>query len=583
MTASVPRSRSTSRDRFAWGLAIFGFALLIRALQLWQLNDSVAADMILGDAKNYDASAREIAGGDWIGDEVFYQAPLYSYFLGVIYRFFGDAPGIVRVVQMLLGAGSCAFLAQAGWRIFGKSAGIGAGLLLALYAPAIFFDSMLQKSCIDVFLVCGMLWGLSEIDADRGPGRCFGLGALLGVLVLSRENALVFGLVLALWLLLLPAAAWQRRVAYAALFAAGTALVLTPVAVRNWSVSGDFHLTTSQFGHNFFIGNNPAADGTYKPLLYARGDPRVEIQDAIALAERIAGRELTRAEVSDFYFERGLGFIRSQPGDWALLMLRKLRLAWNAVELVDTEDQYTHAEWSFVLALTGPVMHFGLFAPLALLGVCVTWRDRSRLLPLYFLFLSYGAGLLVFYVFARYRMPLVPFLVLFAAAGIAGLRGFLRGRRAPGIVAVAVSVLAFAVFCNWEMIEEDRMRSVTHFNIGNELVARDRIEEGIHHYREATRLHAGNALANHNLGAVLASQGDLAQAQEHFERALEITPSYPQARANLARVHNDLGLGYLEAGDVERAVASFEDALRIDPSLAEARRNLDRAEAEGGQ
>ncbi len=83
MTASVPGSRSTGQERFAWGLAIFGFALLVRGLQLWQLNDSVVAEMILGDAKNYDTHAREIAGGDWIGDEVFYQAPLYSYFLAL--------------------------------------------------------------------------------------------------------------------------------------------------------------------------------------------------------------------------------------------------------------------------------------------------------------------------------------------------------------------------------------------------------------------------------------------------------------------------------------------------------------------
>ena len=81
--------------------------------------------------------------------------------------------------------------------------------------------------------------------------------------------------------ILLPAVGWSRRVAFAASFAAGIALVLLPVAVRNASVSGDFHLTTSQFGHNFYIGNNEAADGTYKPLLFARGDPRVEIQDAI--------------------------------------------------------------------------------------------------------------------------------------------------------------------------------------------------------------------------------------------------------------------------------------------------------------
>ena len=577
MTASVQSSRSTRRERFFWGLGLFGFALLVRGLQLWQLNDSVAADMILGDAQNYAARAREIAGGDWLGDEVFYQAPLYSYFLAAVYRTLGDAPLIVRLVQMILGAAACVFLSQAGWRLFGKWAGVAAGFLLAVYAPAIFFDSMLQKSCIDVFLVCAMLWLLSEIEPRRGLGLCFGLGASLGLLVLSRENALVFGLVLAPWLLLFPGAAWPRRIAFAACFAAGVALLLLPVALRNASLSGDFHLTTSQFGHNFFIGNNPAADGTYKPLLFARGDPRVETQDALDLAEKLVGRQLTRAEVSEFYFERGLHFIESQPVEWARLMLRKLRLTFNAVELVDTEDQYTHAEWSFVLRWTGRVMHFGLLAPLGLLGVWVTWSARSRLLPLYLLALSYAVGLLLFYAFARYRMPLVPFLVLFAGAGLCGVGGFVRSHSPGPIAALGLSVFAFTVFCNWPMIAPERMRSVTHFNIGNELVARGRIEAGSHHYREAIRLQAGHALANHNLGAVLAEGGELAQAKVHFERALEIAPGYAQARSNLARVHNALGLEDLLAGARERAVDRFREALRIDPGFAEARQNLERA------
>ncbi|MEE2673572.1 MAG: tetratricopeptide repeat protein [Myxococcota bacterium] len=574
MSPSAPSSRSAQRDHFVWGLTIFGFSLLLRGLQVWQVNDSVASDMILGDAQNYDARAREIASGDWIGDQVFYQAPLYSYFLAVVYRFVGDAPLVVRLVQMLLGATSCVFLAQAGWRFFGKPAGIAAGLLLAVYAPAIFFDSMLQKSCIDVFLVCASLWVLSEIDPRRSRGSCFGLGVLLAVLVLSRENALVFCVVVLAWLLLLPSAAWRTRVALAASLAAGIGLVLLPVALRNASVSGDFHLTTSQFGHNFFIGNNEAADGTYKPLLHARGDPRVEIQDAIDLAEKQSGRELSRGEVSDFYFQRGLRFIASQPADWARLMLRKLRLAFNAVEIVDTEDQYTHAEWSFVLRWTGLVMHFGLLAPLALLGVWVTWPQRSRLLPLYLLASSYLAGLLIFYVFARYRMPLVPFVVLFAAAGICGCADFFRSRGTGGIAALCLSVLALTIFCNWPMIGVDRMRSVTHFNIGNELVARERVEDGAHYYREAIRLHADNALANHNLGALLAERGDFGRAKAHFERALEIAPDYAQARSNLARVHNDLGLRSLAAGERERAAISFREALRIDPSFSEAGRNL---------
>jgi uncharacterized YccA/Bax inhibitor family protein len=83
--------------------------------------------------------------------------------------------------------------------------------------------------------------------------------------------------------LLVPAiVAWGffafRSIAFAArakrvgAFIGGLALILVPVAGRNAAVGGEFVLTTAQAGPNFYMGNNPNADGTYAPLLPGRGD-----------------------------------------------------------------------------------------------------------------------------------------------------------------------------------------------------------------------------------------------------------------------------------------------------------------------
>ena len=65
----------------------------------------------MGDSRGYDEWARRIAGGDWLGHEVFYQAPLYPYLLGVIYAIAGrhllarphrpgaDRIGVVRAAR----------------------------------------------------------------------------------------------------------------------------------------------------------------------------------------------------------------------------------------------------------------------------------------------------------------------------------------------------------------------------------------------------------------------------------------------------------------------------------------------------
>ena len=101
-------------------------------------------------------------------------------------------------------------------------------------------------------------------------------------------------------------------------------------------------------------------------------------------------------------------------------MFRKFKLLWDSVELVDSEDQYTVADVSPPLRAAGLINHFGVLLPLSALGLVATWRDRRRLTILYLLLATYASSVLLFYVFARYRYPLVPLL-----APVCG-----RGRRA---------------------------------------------------------------------------------------------------------------------------------------------------------
>ena len=65
--------------------AIFVLALAVRLLHVWQIRSAPFFSVLMGDSRGYDEWAQRIAGGDWFGHEVFYQAPLYPYLLGVIY------------------------------------------------------------------------------------------------------------------------------------------------------------------------------------------------------------------------------------------------------------------------------------------------------------------------------------------------------------------------------------------------------------------------------------------------------------------------------------------------------------------
>ena len=194
--------------------------------------------------------------------------------LGAIYSIAGRDLFLTRICQAIIGASTCALLALAGRRLHSERVGLLAGVGLAIYAPAIFFDGLLQKSVLDLFFVSLVLWLLSGLaNHPVMRSRWFSLGLALGALTLTRENGLVLIVPILVWRLLQPDVSWQSSTVRSTMlaFALGLLLVLLPVAVRNRAVGGEWHMTTSQFGPNLYLGNNANADGTAGFLRQGRG------------------------------------------------------------------------------------------------------------------------------------------------------------------------------------------------------------------------------------------------------------------------------------------------------------------------
>jgi tetratricopeptide (TPR) repeat protein len=577
---------------------VFGVALFVRLLYLWQIGSSPFFDTLLGDSRSYDAWAQRIAGGDWIGRDVFYQAPLYPYFLGVLYTIFGHDLMAVRVVQAIVGSSACVLLALAARRLFDDRIGLVAGLMLALYAPAWFFDGLLQKTSLDVFLVCAAMFLISgvisreETKSRKLETSWLGLGLTMGFLALTRENALALVVVLLVWALV------GHSVRLAAAFVLGLAIVLIPVGVRNKVVGGEFLLTTSQFGANFYMGNNPLADGTEASLRAGRGTAEYEREDATQLAEYASGRRLTPAEVSAYWSGRSFAFIRSQPAAWLKLTARKAALLVNRTEWLDTEAQESYAEWSWILRVGAWVGNFGVLLPLAVAGIVLTWNQRAKLWIVHALALTYAASVVAFYIYARYRFPLVPFLILFAAAGVLAFRSS-RQTATAAVAAVAVAVMA-----NWPLLSSDVQRAVTENNLGAALQDDGRLSDAAAHYRRATEIRPEYPPPYNNLGVALAAEGKDGDAMEAYRRASALDAGYADPHYNLANallrqdkpedaarefqraialappspdVFNNFGVALAQQGRMEDALKQFEQVLKLDPGSANGHRNAGNA------
>ena len=591
---------------------ILGIALALRLAHWASVRRAPFVGAPVMDSWEYDHWAREIAGGDWLGHGrgVFFQAPLYPYLLALLYKIVGPRLDAAYLVQIGLATAGCYALYRAGRAMAGERAGLAAAALAAVYGPFLFYDVQLLKESLAVTAVCFLLWAMAwaagagpeaaaapaetETGAPRGAaaGRWFLVGLLLGILALLRENALLvvpFLLPLA-WIggrrgagtgpgrraTLAGRGALAEHTGQAvraAALLAGVALALSPVALRNGLVGGDFLPTTSQGGVNFFIGNNPRADGTYRPIVPGKQIPELERREPARIAEQALGRPLTPAGVSRFWLHRALAWARSHPGDFLRLTLRKLGLFWSWYEWPDAVDYYYLRGLSPVYRL--PLLEFGGVTLLAALGLGFLGGGRGRrLAPALVLGGAWMVSTVAFFLFARYRLPAVPALLLVAALPVAALaeavstwrRERTGANRAAAIRAAGLALAVAAAFALPRLVAFEPRLDLVHYNLGR--LAEERGDPALagRHYQAALAAAPDDFLAWLDLGNLAAPRGDWPGALRCYQHAAALEPDSDDAQSNLGGV-------YLALGDLAASSRHLERALALNPRSLQALQN----------
>lgn len=559
-------------------LIAFAIALLalgVRLVYLWQVRDCPLADQLIVDARSYSEWADRLVAGDWIGTTTFYQAPLYPYLLGVIKLAVGNDLWAIKVIQCIMGAAACAVFYQGVRRWAGQTAGIIAGVGLALYPPAIFFDTLIQKANLSLVFMSLLIWALARFAARPAwPGALL-IGVIQGGLMLTREETLLLLPVLGAWMLwsvwrLQPpspvSAPAQRvmltRVAPLVAFAAGLAVFLLPVLIRNKHVGGEWVVTTSQAGPNFYIGNNPRANGTYQPLRPGRANVPFERQDAFELAEQATGRKLTPKEVSQYWMGESFKFIRTQPGDWMQLMGKKALLLVNWFEVTDAEDQYFFERYSSLGSVLSRVWHLGVVLPLAVAGLVLAWPRRRELIVLYAVAGVLAVSVVAFYVFGRYRYPFVLSIWPFMAIGVAELVRLIRSgdwtscRRRVAVA--STGAILVAIPANWPLFPRDAAVFMSLTNAGAARSNAGKHAEALPLLEEAIRLQPDYADAIYNRAQALRQLGRKVEALADFQRVRQLRPDD-------ARAATWTGAMLMDLQRLPEAVAPLRDAHRLAP------------------
>ncbi len=507
-----------------WLLAILIFALAIRVVYVLQSRASPLFDAPQMDALYHVEWARALAHGREYQPGPFFRAPGYPWFLAALTRVFGDDLLGPRIVQAIVGTVSCALIYLLGARLYDRRTGLVAAAITSAYAMLVYFDGELLLPVLEVpTCAAAVLLALRCVDPVGWRSTALA-GVALGVAAIVRPNVLLWGLLVAIWMVARGGAPLGGRIRQSVMYGAFALLAILPITAYNAFAGHDRVLISSQGGLNLWIGNNPSSDGSTAIAPGTRPDWWGGYEDVIAQAEAAEGRELRPSEVSRHYTRRALDWISDEP----LAALRhfawKLRLYWTDYELGNNQDEVFFAH-EFGPVLRYDPVRFGLVVPLGLVGLLLAvrhWRRNGAAL----LFVpAWCASVVLFFVCARFRIPMIPVLAVFAA---------------------------HAALVGWRAASAHDWRRLTAIAIGAGGIA-------LLVQLVPARIDRTPAKGLWQLGVLRFQAGDFREAERLLTESIAQNPRFPIAR-------QDLGWTLLREGRAQDALAQFDAASSLDPA-----------------
>jgi len=600
--------------RFSPGLPHYLFAAVfsIRILALVRLSGSPLFLPARGDMHFYNEWAQRILRGDVDLHSAFYGLPLYPYILAVLYRLFGYSPFIPGVFQALMDSATgvliylltlklvrgtavgpqspspaeqatrpakiFAVLAVAGW---------------AFFVPAQAYSVVLMPTAWFVLVFWFVVWRVAKTTESPGTNECALLGLLLGFTAMAIATALfLIPIVIAAIFLRrdagrLGVALWQKT----GFFAIGIVLGTSPCWVHNYVLARDPVFLSAHGGVNFWIGNNPTANGYPKFPPGLRAGQAAMLEDSITSAENALGRPLKRAEVSAYWSNKAREYISTHPVDWLRLLLTKARNFWNAFQYDDLSIITNLREQQVV----GPGLYFGLVAALAIPGMIFAWRRSTSSRWITAAILLHMAALMTVFVTERYRLPIVPGLIVLSAYGLWVLwRELAAARYAQATVHVVV-LLAAVVFVSWPQ-RDPALWALDAYNSGWQALECGDLPLAKSKLTVARRYVPTNPETNFAFGNLRFTEGDKSGAVFFYRTTLKYDANHRGALNNLGRIalddsrfdlaesclrraeqldHRDAKTHYLLAkallgkGNRDAASAEIDAAMQLRPGQAE--------------
>ena len=547
-------------------LVIFSAAIIVRLVFLRQLFAGPFFNVPLVDEITYCNFAVNFVTTGVLSGGAFWQAPLYQFFLSFVYWLAaGNFFLVIRIVQAVIGAVNCVLIYLVARNYSGKkNVALLAGLIAVFYGPFLFFEYELLNPVLEIFLNLLVLLLWERSCSSKKKGLLFLCGLFIGLSAITRGSIL---LLLPVFIIMI-ARQFQKKLAYSYfLFISAVILLILPVTIYNYARSGDFIPISYNTGINFYLGNNACYDEAValKPNM-----------EWIRLVnEPMQAGYIRYQDRSSYFFRKSWQWIKTNPKDFMQLEAKKLLLFLSANEVMRNTYIYAFRRYSSILCiLLWKIKYFafpfGFIFPLFLLGVLQGEKLRGAKSILYYYIGLLSLFVIMFFVTARYRLPVVPVMIVFAAQGLCWFREVIKAGKKKQIIGGILVIIVGLFITNYSVTEMSPEHDPNaYYQLAKHYYSQNGLVQAEKNYQQAFFLDSDYPDAVYGLGNVAYKKKDYQKALEYYQQAIEIAPDFPHA-------YRSAGLSYANMGNYDKAMEIYKkaaaakiDLIRIYQEIAE--------------
>lgn len=353
------------------------------------------------DTDRYDNTALNLISGKGFSSNGLTltadSAPLYPLFLAGIYKIWGHNLVVVRIIQAVIDTITCLLIYLLAIRVFARRKLARLALLISVFYPSLVASTtfILTETLYTSLLTASVLCMVLSLSKESWFGYIFA-GILLGIATLCRPTTLLFPFFLIFGLTLTKSG---KKVIGGMIICLMMVMTIAPWTVRNYIVFGRFLPVAIGAGGNLWLGSYIPWDADYR---YQDLTDKKKIE-----------KGLSALDADDKLKEEAIKNIKEHPFVYMRLCFKKI---WRFWFLIPGRKELLKNK--MLLRVTIHLIYLTVLF-FFILGVWFLRKQKDvSVLPILFMILYFTLIHSLLFAIPRYRIPITPLVIVFAAAGV---------------------------------------------------------------------------------------------------------------------------------------------------------------------